>query len=316
MILRQRVIGAAALVLAALLLPGCASGSGDPQDDGTLTVVASTNVWGSVVAAVAGDAVEITTLIDDPAADPHSYESTPADAAAVTDADLVVFNGGGYDEFMEAILGTLDGKPAVNAFELAAVGGSGHSEDETHSEEDTHAHQGGTNEHIWYELPAVEAVAERVADELGRMLPDQAETFTTNAESFHEDIDAIAEQVAGIEAAHPRARVALTEPIAVYLIEDAGLTNVTPPDFLKAVEEGTDPPAAAVATTRQLIMSRQVAALIHNPQTETPVTQQVRADAAAAGIPVVEMTETLPEGSGYVEWMTAQVDALASALQR
>lgn len=316
MILRRRVTGAATLVLAVIPLACCGSGTGSAAssgagpDDGTLTIVASTNVWGSVVEAVAGNAVEITTMIDDPAADPHSYESTPADAAAVTDADLVVFNGGGYDEFMEEILGTLDGKPAVNAAALAGVGESGHSE------ANTHAHDGGANEHIWYELPAVEAVAERVADELGRMLPEQAEVFTTNAESFHEDIDAIAEQVAGIEEAHPGARVALTEPIAVYLIEDAGLTNATPPDFLEAVEEETDPPAAVVATTRQLMMSRQVAALIHNPQTETPVTQQVRADAEAAGIPVVEMTETLPGTSGYVEWMTGQVGALASALQR
>ncbi|MDQ3151493.1 MAG: zinc ABC transporter substrate-binding protein [Actinomycetota bacterium] len=324
--MRRRGMTAAALS-AAVTLVGCGSTADSGQaDDSSVSVIASTNVWGSVVAAVAGDAVEVTTLIDDPSADPHSYESTPADAAAVTNADVVVFNGGGYDEFMTEILGTLDGKPAVNAFELADAGrnahgheadGEAHAEGEAQSgEADVHAHESGVNEHVWYELPAVEAVAEQVAEELGRLLPEQAATFAANATSFHEGIDVIAAQVAAIGEANPGARVALTEPIAVYLIEDAGLGDATPPEFLQAVEEETDPPAAAVAATRRLMTDRQVAALIYNPQTETPVTEQVRSDAEAAGIPVVEMTETLPGESGYLEWMTAQVEALASALQR
>lgn len=296
----------AALSAVMLALTGCGSadsGAGQGGADAALSVVASTNVWGSVVQAVGGDAVEVTTLIADPSADPHSYESTSADAAAVTDADLVVFNGGGYDEFMQEILGTLDGKPTVNAFEAATPG------------ESAHPQEGGANEHVWYELSAVETVAQQVAEELGRLLPDQAETFTANAESFQEEIDGIAEQVSAIAEASPDGRVALTEPIAVHLIEDAGLTNATPPEFLEAVEEENDPPAAAVAAMRELMSGNQVAALVYNPQTETPVTQQVRSDAEDAGIPVVEMTETLPDDSGYVEWMTGQVEELASALQ-
>jgi len=299
-------LSVAALSVAALsvvVLAGCGSadsGAGQGGAEGATSVVASTNVWGSVVEAVAGDAVEVTSLIDDPSADPHSYESTPADTAAVTDADLVVFNGGGYDEFMAEILGTLDGKPTVNAFQAAQVEGG---------------HGGGANEHVWYDLAAVETVADRVAEELGRLLPDQAETFATNAEAFRTEIDAIAEQVSAIADANPDARVALTEPIAVYLIDDAGLTNATPPEFLEAVEEENDPPAAAVAAMRELMSGNQVAALIYNPQTETPVTRQVRSDAEETGLPVVEMTETLPDDRGYVEWMTGQVEELASALE-
>ena len=302
------VLSTTVLTTTVLALAGCgsaASGAGRGGGDAALSVIASTDIWGSVVETVAGDAVEVSTLIDDPSADPHSYESTPADAAAVTDADLVVFNGGGYDEFMTEILGTLDAKRTVNAFELAEGGHEG----------EAHAHEGGANEHVWYELPAVEAVAAQVAEELGTLLPEQAETFTANAAAFREEIDAIAAQLSAIGGANPGARVALTEPIAGYLIEDAGLTDVTPTEFLEAVEEETDPPAAAVAATRQLMSGNQVSALIYNPQTETPVTEQVRSDAEAAGVPVVEMTETLPEGMGYVSWMTEQVEALSAALE-
>ncbi len=300
-----RVLATTVLTTTVLALAGCGSadsGAGRDAEDAALSVVVSTDVWGSVVETVAGETVEVSTLIDDPSADPHSYESTPADAAAVTDADLVVFNGGGYDEFMTEILGTLDGKRTVNAFELAE-GGEGH------------AHEDGANEHVWYELPAVQAVAAQVAEELGTLLPERAETFTANAAAFREEIDAIAARLSAIGGANPGARVALTEPIAGYLIEDAGLTDVTPAEFLEAVEEETDPPAAAVAATRQLMSGNQVSALIYNPQTETPVTGQVRSDAEAAGVPVVEMTETLPEGVEYVSWMTEQVEALSTALE-
>ena len=295
----------AVLITTVLALTSCGSGDSGASrggGDAALSVVASTDVWGSVVETVAGDTVEVTTLIDDPSADPHSYESTPADAAAVTDADLVVFNGGGYDEFMAEILGTLDGKRTVHAVELTE-GGEGH------------AHEGAANEHVWYELPAVQAVAAQVAEELGRLLPEQAGTFTANAAAFRAEIDTIAVQLAAIGQANPGGRVALTEPIASYLIEDAGLTDVTPAEFLEAVEEETDPPAAAVAATRQLMSGNQVSALIYNPQTETPVTEQVRSDAVAAGVPVVEMTETLPAGREYVSWMAEQVEALSSALE-
>ena len=310
-VLTTTVLTTTVLAIPVLALAGCGStdsGAGGDGGDAALSVVASTDVWGSVVETVAGDAVEVTTLTDGPSADPHSYESTAADAAAVTDADLVVFNGGGYDEFLAEILGTLDGKRTVNAFELAE-GGEGHAHE-------GQAHEGGANEHVWYELPAVQAVAAQVAEELGTLLPEQAETFTANATAFREEIDTIAAQVSAIARANPGGRVVMTEPVAAYLIEDAGLTDVTPAEFLEAVEEETDPPAAAVAGTRQLMSRNQASALIYNPQTETPVTEQVRSDAEAAGVPVVEMTETLPEGVAYVSWMTEQVEALSSALAR
>ncbi len=55
---------------------------------------------------------------------------------------------------------------------------------------------------------------------------------------------------------------------------------------------------------------------MYNPQTETPVTRQIRATAETAGVPVVQMTETLPEDTDYLTWMGSQVNALAKAVSR
>src|SRR5690606_41330361 len=81
------------------------------QEHRAATVVASTDVWGSVAATVAGDHVPVTSIISGPQHDPHSYEASPADAAAPTDAALVVSNGGGYDpRATEVLAGRPDGR--------------------------------------------------------------------------------------------------------------------------------------------------------------------------------------------------------------
>ena len=56
-------------------------------------------------------------------------------------------------------------------------------------------------------------------------------------------------------------------------------------------------------------------ALVYNVQTQDRVTQDVRATAESAGLPVVEVTETLPEGLDYIQWQTNTAESLAAALQ-
>ena len=304
MTFRIRWFAATAIVSAVALgvllaVAGC--GSTDQQASGNrLTVVTSTNVWGSVARAVAGDAVDVKSIINDPSADPHAYESTPADAAEVTNADLVVFNGGGYDDFIQKILQRAASLPTVEAFAL---------------EFQKPADGTAPNEHVWYDLSVVQRVAQQVAEKLGQLDPGQAPQFTARAQAFRTEIDGLAGTLSSIARAHGGQRVAMTEPVAQYLITAAGLTDDTPPEFLEAVEEEKDPPAAAVAATRELFAQRQVRALVYNPQAETPVTSQIRAASEAARIPVVAMTETLPENTDYRGWMSGQIDALSAALQ-
>lgn len=326
--LRRPLVGATT-ALAALTLAACGSGgsAGAPAataDDG-ITVVASTNVYGSVAQVVGGPAVVVESLVDDPAADPHSYESTPADAVTVGEGDIVILNGGGYDEFMPQLVESAGGERTV--LDVGALSGLAPAEEEAHAEgaeeeahaegEEEHGH-GAVNEHFWYSLPAVRALAAELATALGELDAANAATYTANAEAFGTQLDALLTRVEATGASVPGGRVAVTEPVPGYLVETAGLTDVTPPEFSEAVEEDTDPPAAVVAETLALFTPGApdaVRALIVNAQTETPTTDQVRSAAEAAGVPVVEMTETLPAGQAdYLSWMGAQVDALTAAL--
>lgn len=315
---------------AALALTACSSNEPTSTEsapanpvDGPITIVASTNVWGSVAEAVAGDLATVKSIIADPSADPHSYEASPGDAAAVAEASLVVYNGGGYDQFIEDILGS-EGKdvPSVDAFTLLDAD---HDHDsETTSEaatesatepaaEDGHSH-GEVNEHVWYNAEVAAHTAEEIADKLGQLDPDNAAQYTANAETFHEQIHAITDVTDRIAAQFPNAPVAQTEPIAHYLLEESDLDDRTPEDFKDAIEEGNDPSPASIASTRDLFTSKSVRALVYNTQTEDAVTQDIRTTSEAAGIPVVEVTETLPAGMTFIEWQTKAATDLQAAL--
>lgn len=300
----RRPLAGATTALAVLAVAACGSGPAASADDGTLTVVASTDVYGSIAEAVGGDTVTVESLISDPAADPHSYESTPADAATVAGGDVVVHNGGGYDEFMPQLLESAGGEPSV--IDVAELSGLVPAEE-----------AGEFNEHFWYSLSTVQALATRLAEELGAADSANAAAYTANAEAFRASVAGLVQRAEAVGVAVPGARVAVTEPVPGYLIETAGLTDATPPAFSEAVEEDTDPPAAVVAETLALFTpgaADPIRVLVLNGQSQTPTTDQVRQAAEAAGVPVVEVTETLPAGTDYLDWMTAQVEALASAL--
>jgi zinc/manganese transport system substrate-binding protein len=307
MTLRNALVGA----LAVVSLAACGTTNTPSGDSGKIKVVASTNVWGSVIQAVGGDAVEVKALLDDPSADPHSYESKPADAALVKDAKLVVFNGGGYDDFFAKLI-TSDATKKIEAFPLRD-----HDHAEPTSEApksaapDGHNHE--ENEHVWYDLHTVRAVAEAAANELGALAPDKKTTFEKNTADFSAKLEELEKKVDGIGQGK---KVAATEPIAHYLLEETKAEDVTPEAFSKAIEEEADVPAAALASMNQLVDGKQINVLVENTQTENQVTKQVVEKAKAAGVPVVQVTETLPAGvTGYLDWMSKQVDALAQALK-
>ncbi|TDD49391.1 metal ABC transporter solute-binding protein, Zn/Mn family [Saccharopolyspora elongata] len=315
---RSAATALAGLAATAIALTACGTGEQAPGGGDKIKVVASTSAWASVVQAVGGDAVDVEAIISDPSADPHSYESTPQDAAKVTDADLVVFNGGGYDEFMEKILGSSgQGKPAIEAVKDEHEGEPAGEPAGEHGAHEEHGHEGhdhSANEHVWYDLHVVQEVAAQVNAELSKLQPAKAEQFGQAAGRFAEDIGKLQGRVGELGDQNRGKPVIVTEPVAHYLVEAASLQDITPPEFVKAVEAESDPSAAAVAAIQNAVNSKQAAAVIYNPQTESPVTRNVRSAAEQNQIPVVEMTETLPQGKTYVQWMDAQITALQAAL--
>lgn len=316
----------------AALLAGCsATSSPTGTENGTSTadtvaVTTSTNVWGDVAKAIGGDAVNVQSIIDDPSMDPHSYESTPSDATKVTKADLVVFNGAGYDEFIEKILQSTGAKQTVEAHNLAKENGTAvegahgekPAEGEKHEGEENSSGvtKHADNEHYWYDLDVVRRTAVRIGERLGEIRPARKDVFAANVKAFTGRIDDLAARADRIAGVQPGAKVLLTEPVAALLTDRLKLVDVTPPAFAHAVEEQQDPSVASIAQTHRLVSGGGVATLLFNPQTESPITKVLKEKATAGQVPVVEVTETLPEGRSYLNWMSDNLANLEKALTR
>jgi len=200
-----------------------------------LTVVASTDVWGSIARAVAADHAKVDSILTSPTDDPHSYEATPANAAAIADASLVVYNGGGYDHWVDDVLAAHPAVATVDAYSLLGA--------ETTPD-------GPANEHVFYDPTVAKAVAARVAVRLASDDAAHADAYRANAAEFGRQTDAIAASERTIGEKHPGAAVVSTEPVAHYLLVNAGITDRTPEGFASAAEQGDDPSPADLAAPR------------------------------------------------------------------
>lgn len=286
---------------AGAVLAGCSNAGQDDEagDSGLVQILASTNVYGDIAKAVGGEAVAVTSIITSAAQDPHEYEASTQERLALDEAGVVVMNGGGYDAFMDTLLEAAPVDiPILNAVEISY--GSEQPE--------------GFNEHVWYDLEAVDAVAKELSSTLAELDPANAEAFTQNYEAYAEELSALRQTATDLSATASGRSVALTEPVPVYLLEAVGLENVTPEEFSEAVEEGADVPPRALQETLDLFGDADIALLAYNAQTEDGTTERVREAADEAGVPVVDFTETLPEGQSYVQWQQSNLDNLAAAL--
>ena len=331
----------ATLPLSALLLAGCGGESTAAGDGDGTTVVTSTNVYASIVSAIAGDAVEVEPIIDDAAQDPHEYEATSRDQLTLSRADMVVMNGGGYDSFVTTMLNALDTEPAVvDAVSVSDLPGaaeaaeSGHDHDHSHDhgsegeDEDAHDHEaeegddheghdhgpGSFNEHVWYSIPTMISLVDAIEAQLAEVAPDDAAQFEENAEALHGQLEDLQLRIDDLAQGHDGQAAAVTEPVALWLFEDLGLTNVIPDDFVYSVEAGSDVSPVVVADATEALETEDVQVFAFNPQTSGPEADALLDAADEQGIPVVEMTETIQTDDDYVTWMTATVDAVEQAL--
>ncbi|MEU0209667.1 metal ABC transporter solute-binding protein, Zn/Mn family [Streptomyces canus] len=294
------------------LLAGCGSSSDSGSDrsvsaapaaSSKVAVVASTNVYGEIVSRIGADKVSVTSVINDPAQDPHSYEASTQNQLALSKAKVVVENGGGYDDFVDRMLKSAGNSSAevINAVKVAG----------------RTAPQGGElNEHVWYDFPTVAKIADRIAAALGTADPANAAAYTKNADAFKADLKPLEAKEAQIKKEHGGEAIAITEPVPLYMTGASGLVDKTPTEFSEAIEEGDDVSPRVLQEALALFTGKQVEALVYNAQTSGPQTEKSEQAARAAGIPVVPVTETLPSGKNYLAWMTGNVDALANALAK
>ncbi|MDX6222873.1 MAG: zinc/manganese transport system substrate-binding protein [Frankiales bacterium] len=276
-----------------------AGAGGGAGGGAVVNAAASINAWGSILAQLGGTHVHTTSIITNPDTDPHDYEPTPADGRTIADAQLFVENGIGYDDWAaKAVAASPDsGRTVINVGQLVSI-------------------PAGGNPHRWYSPGDVETVADTITADLKKIDPADAGYFDQQRTAFEQvGLAKYHAVIADIKAKYSGTPVGASESIFSPLSDALGLSLITPPSFLQAISEGSDPSAADKATIDAQISGKKLKVYVFNSQNSTPdVAAQVKA-AKAQGIPVTAITETLtPAGATFQDWQTAQLTALEAAL--
>lgn len=312
--MNKKLLPIPAAIAVIALLAGCSStatssssAATSSTDNSVVQVVASTNVWGSIAQAVGGDAVSVTSLITSSAQDPHEFQATARDQLAVSGAQLVISNGGGYDDFITTMLNASSNpsRAVINAVDVSGLDSASASPSAT---------EAPFNEHVWYNFDAVTTVAKTIAADLETLAPAKKSDIDANLSAFTAKVDAQQARLTALAPSHAGTGVAITEPVPLYMLTAAGLVNKTPEAFSEAIEAGSDVSPLVLQQVKDLFTSKQVKFLAYNDQTVTSQTQAVLDAATAANIPVVGFSETLPDGTDYIGWMTTNVDNVQKAL--
>lgn len=268
-----------------------------PMQSQTIHVVAAENFYGDIVQQLGGSHVQVLSILSDPNTDPHEYESSVQDSIAVAKANIVIENGLDYDTWMDKLLSA-----SPNNKRILLIGGK------------LATHPLPDNPHVWYGIDNIQAIAGKIAESLKNVDPTDAKEFDQNLNKFDTSLQSITQKISDIKSQYNGTPVALTETIYLYQTQPEGLNVLTPFSFEKAIAEGNDPSADDVAKATDEITKKQVKILIYNVQTVTPVTTNLQNEAKQQNIPVVPVSETMPQSKHYQNWMLDQVTNLQNAL--
>jgi zinc/manganese transport system substrate-binding protein len=276
-------------------------GSSCPSD--VVNVVAAENFWGSLVSQIGGVHVHVTSIVTDPNTDPHEYQANDSDAEAVANAQYVIVNNVGYDDWATALIAA-DGDTNQTILNIGDSLGVSVS--------------GGIvtgNPHLWYNPTYVNETVAWMYHNLSTIAPQWKGYFTQQYDNLTASLAQLYSEVGIIRHDFAGTNVSSTESIFVYLANATGLNLVSPPAFMEAVAEGNDPPDSSVITFEGQLNSGNVSVLVYNAQTATPITTEMEDLAYSDNVTVMSVTETIvPPNVPFQQWMGGELDELYISL--
>lgn len=289
------------IVLLGGLMAGCGTSPGAASHNagGVIAAVGAENEYGSLIQQIGGKYVHVESIMTNPNVDPHTYEADTTDARWVSGAEFIVQNGIGYDSFMNRLESA---SPVPGRIVLTASAALGYGPDTS-------------NPHLWYNPSTMRRLAPIVAADLSRLDPREHAYFEHNASVFVASLSPWLHDIQKVRTAYAGAPVAVTEPVADYLLQACGLTIRTPWAFQAAIMNSVDPSPQDVAVEESLLTQRRVKVFVYNQQAVDSTTTALLAIARSHHIPVVGVYETMPTGYTYQSWMVAETNAVYQALK-
>jgi zinc/manganese transport system substrate-binding protein len=291
------------MILAASMvgLAACStSGSSAPASSGVIRAVGAENEYANVLQQIGGKYVSVSSILDNPNTDPHTFEASMSVAQEVSNATLIVQNGVGYDTFMNQIEAA-----SPNAARKVIV-----------AQQVLSLPDSTPNPHLWYDPRTMPAVASAMATDLGDLAPAHRSYFQARLSAFDTSLQPWLASIASFRAHHNGTLVAVTEPVADYLLQAMGADIVTPFSFQADIMNGVDPSPEAITQEESFFTDHAAEVFCYNQQVVDSLTTAIRRTAQGAGVPVVGVYETMPTpGYDYQSWMAAEVAAIQAAIE-
>jgi zinc/manganese transport system substrate-binding protein len=264
--------------------------------EGKISVVAAENFYGNVAEQIGGDRVSVVSILNSPDQDPHLFEVSPAVIRQFVAARVVIYNGAGYDPWVEQVLNAT-GKPDRVAIVAA----------------DLLRRKNGDNPHLWYDPAAMPVVARALAAAFAAADPAHKDDYAARLATFLASLTPLDAKIAAIRGKYAGTVVTATEPVFGAMARALKL-SMTNERFQLAVMNDTEPSARDVAAFERDLKDRKVRVLFYNKQAATELVSHLIALARASKIPVVGITETAPAGMSYQDWMPNELDETERAL--
>lgn len=295
---RRVAAGAAALVmglsLAACGNAGGTAAAGNAQGEGKIDVVVSVNQWQSIASDLGGDKVDVTSILANSKVEAHDFEPQPNDIAKFSKAEVVVVNGADYDHWAS------DAAQGTSATVVNAADGIGAKE--------------GDNPHVWFSAKARSTAAGAIEQAYEKARPADAAYFKQRYQEWQAKETKL---TAAMEAAKAKVNgdsYAATESVAKYLADDLGLKDATPEGYANASANEAEPAPADIKKYVETLEAGKVRLLFVNDQEANDTTQQLVDAAGKGGVPIVHLTESMPDGQADIEsWMTSLVEQVDTA---
>jgi zinc/manganese transport system substrate-binding protein len=297
--LAARPVASALLGIGLLLASGASAASASSPKSGVINAVGAENEYANVLSQIGGPYVKVSSILNNPNTDPHTFEASTSVAQEVSQAELIVQNGVGYDTFMTDIESASpnSSRRVIVAQQVLGLPDS------------------TPNPHLWYSPRTMPAVAKVMAADLSELDPSHKAYFEARLQAFDTSLKPWLNAIAAFKAQHPGTPVATTEPVADYLLTAMGMKNLTPFVFQADIMNGVDPAPQDVTLEDGFFTKHTVKLFCYNEQVVDSLTSSIRQTAQSAGVPVVGVYETMPTpGYDYQSWMLAEVAAIEAAV--
>jgi len=298
---KYRVMAAAGAAAAlALVAAGCGTGaSASASGSGTINAIGAENEYANVLSQIGGRYVHVSSILNNPNTDPHTFEASPSVASEVSAATLIVQNGVGYDTFMNKIEAA---SPNAKRKVIVVQNLLGLPDDTP-------------NPHLWYNPKTMPAAAKAMAAGLSALQPSHKAYFDANLARFDASLTPWFNAIAQFKARYAGTPVAVTEPVADYMLQAMGMDIRTPFVFQADIMNGVDPSPQDISLENGFFTRHMVKVFCYNQQVVDALTTSIRLNAQREGVPVVGVYETMPTpGYDYQSWMLAEIHAIEKAI--